>query len=122
MLSVSDFFCGCGGLSQGFREAGFNIKNGIDFNKSFLETYAQNFPEAKVLNLDLGDNKFIDKCKKSKIDGLIVVDLPYPENKPFALKCKKKANLGGYHGLALTECFAGDPKGKEVIKYLENIF
>ena len=36
------------------------------------------------------ENKFIDKCKKSKIDGLIVVDLPYPENKPFALKCKKK--------------------------------
>ena len=40
MLSVSDFFCGCGGLSQGFREAGFNIKTGIDFNNSFLETYA----------------------------------------------------------------------------------
>ena len=33
---------------------------------------------------------FITKCKKSKVDGLIVVDLPYPENKSFALKCKKK--------------------------------
>ena len=40
MLSVSDFFCGCRGLSQGFREASFNIKTGIDFNNSFLETYA----------------------------------------------------------------------------------
>ena len=30
-----------------------------------------------------------DKCKKSKVDGLIVVDLPYPENKTFASKCKK---------------------------------
>ena len=29
-------------------------------------------------------------CKKSKVDGLIVVDLPYPENKNFASKCKKK--------------------------------
>ena len=46
MLTVSDFFCGCGGLSQGFKEAGFKIKTGIDFNKSFLETYAYNFPEA----------------------------------------------------------------------------
>ena len=36
------------------------------------------------------ENKFLDKCKKSKVDGLIVVDLPYPENKTFALKCKKK--------------------------------
>ena len=36
------------------------------------------------------ENKFIKKCQKSKIDGLIVVDLPFPENKNFAKKCKKK--------------------------------
>ena len=35
------------------------------------------------------ENKFISKCKKSRVDGLIVVDLPYPENKIFASKCKK---------------------------------
>ena len=29
-------------------------------------------------------------CKKIGVDGLIVVDLPYPENKNFAKKCKKK--------------------------------
>ena len=38
-------------------------------------------------------------------------------------ECKKKATLGGYHGLALTECFADeDPKSKEIAKYLEEIF
>ena len=36
------------------------------------------------------ENKFLKKCKSSKIDGLIVVDLPYPENKSFSKKCKKK--------------------------------
>ena len=36
------------------------------------------------------ENKFIDKCKKSKVDGLIVVDFPFPENKIFSLKCKKR--------------------------------
>jgi len=36
------------------------------------------------------ENKFLEKCKKSKVDGLIVVDLPYPENKNLAYKCKKK--------------------------------
>ena len=36
------------------------------------------------------ENKFIQKCQKSKVDGLIVVDLPFPENKNFAEKCKKK--------------------------------
>ena len=37
-----------------------------------------------------GENKFINSCKKIGVDGLIVVDLPYPENKYFAKKCKKK--------------------------------
>ena len=37
-----------------------------------------------------GDFAFIDICKRVGVDGLIVVDLPYPENKEFAKKCKKK--------------------------------
>ena len=37
-----------------------------------------------------GENKFINSCKKVGVDGLIVVDLPYPENKYFAKKCKKR--------------------------------
>jgi tryptophan synthase alpha chain len=36
-----------------------------------------------------GDNNFINICKKVGVDGLIIVDLPYPENKPFANQCKK---------------------------------
>ncbi len=38
-----------------------------------------------------GENNFIKSCKLSKVDGLIVVDLPWPENKKFAQKCKKKS-------------------------------
>ena len=37
-----------------------------------------------------GESKFIIKCKKVGVDGLIVVDLPWPDNKKFAKKCKKK--------------------------------
>jgi len=36
-----------------------------------------------------GENNFINSCKNAGVDGLIVVDLPYPENKYFARKCKK---------------------------------
>jgi len=75
------------------------IKNGIKINDVF--SIAKNF---KKINKDkpiilMGyynmiyqyhENKFLEKCKKSKVDGLIVVDLPYPENKNFSLKCKKK--------------------------------
>ena len=38
-----------------------------------------------------GENNFINKCKTSGVNGLIVVDLPWPENKGFAKKCKAKA-------------------------------
>ena len=38
-----------------------------------------------------GENKFLNKCKKVGVNGLIVVDLPWPDNKIFAKKCKKKS-------------------------------
>ncbi len=37
-----------------------------------------------------GENNFLNNCKKSGVDGLIIVDLPYPENKYFANRCRKK--------------------------------
>ena len=38
-----------------------------------------------------GENNFLKSCKTSGVDGLIIVDLPYPENKQFAKKCKNKS-------------------------------
>ena len=38
-----------------------------------------------------GENNFLKNCKSSGVDGLIIVDLPYPENKKFAAKCRKKS-------------------------------
>ena len=35
-----------------------------------------------------GEDNFL-KTVKSRVDGLIIVDLPYPENKNFANKCKE---------------------------------
>ena len=75
------------------------INNGIKINDVF--SIANQFKKSKKdkpiilmgyynMIYQYNENKFIEKCKKSKIDGLIVVDLPYSENKPFALKCKKK--------------------------------
>ena len=75
------------------------IKNGIKINDVF--SIANKFKKAKKnkpiilmgyynMIYQYNENKFINKCKKSKVDGLIVVDLPFPENKKFALKCKRK--------------------------------
>ena len=74
------------------------IKNGIKINDVF--SIAKNFKKSKKntpiilmgyynMIFQYNENKFLDKCKKSKVDGLIVVDLPYPENKSFASRCKK---------------------------------
>jgi len=41
------------------------------------------------LILQYGTRAFLKKCKKVGVDGLIVVDLPHPENKSFANNCKK---------------------------------
>ena len=38
-----------------------------------------------------GENKFLKKCKKVGVNGLIVVDLPWPDNRLFAKKCKKNS-------------------------------
>ena len=38
-----------------------------------------------------GEVKFIKKCKEVGVDGLIVVDLSYPDNKDFAKLCKKNS-------------------------------
>jgi len=75
------------------------IKNGIKINDVF--SIVSNFKKSRKnkpiilmgyynMIYQYNENKFITKCKKSKVDGLIVVDLPYPENKIFSSKCKKK--------------------------------
>ncbi len=75
------------------------IKNGIKINDVFyIANHFKKLNKNKPIILmgyynmiyQYGEDKFIIKCKKSNVDGLIVVDLPYPENKNFALKCKKK--------------------------------
>jgi DNA (cytosine-5)-methyltransferase 1 len=42
-----DFFSGCGGTSQGMREAGLTIKLGIDCDRDSAKTYRKNFPAAR---------------------------------------------------------------------------
>jgi DNA (cytosine-5)-methyltransferase 1 len=50
--TVVDLFSGAGGLSEGFRQAGFTVLAGSDNDPDALATYAANFPEAEAI---LGD-------------------------------------------------------------------
>ncbi|NPA23544.1 MAG: DNA cytosine methyltransferase [Crenarchaeota archaeon] len=50
---VIDLFCGAGGFSRGFRDAGFRIVLGVDNDSSCVRTYSFNFPEAVALEEDV---------------------------------------------------------------------
>lgn len=48
-----DLFCGAGGLSEGFRQAGFKIIAGSDNDPDAMATFAANFPEARPITGDI---------------------------------------------------------------------
>lgn len=52
-LSVVDLFAGAGGISEGFRQAGFTVIGGSDNDPDAAATYALNFPEATVITGDI---------------------------------------------------------------------
>lgn len=54
-MNVVDLFCGCGGFSKGFWQAGFHISYGIDNWKDAAITYKHNFSDAAVDNKDIAD-------------------------------------------------------------------
>ncbi len=52
-LKVLDLFCGGGGFSRGFYEAGFEIVAGVEIDKEAALTYSYNFPKTKLYNEDI---------------------------------------------------------------------
>jgi len=76
------------------------LKNGIKLKDVFqiVKKFKKNNHSKPVILMGYfnliyqnGENNFLKSCRLSGVDGLIIVDLPYPENKNFANKCKKKS-------------------------------
>ena len=76
------------------------INNGIKMKDIFqiVKNFKKNKNSKPVILMgyynmiyQYGENKFLNKCKKVGVNGLIVVDLPWPDNKIFSKKCKKKS-------------------------------
>lgn len=53
--TVLDLFCGAGGLSRGFIDAGFSVLLGIDIDSVALKTFSDNHSGALAMNLDLSN-------------------------------------------------------------------
>ncbi|MFI3168547.1 MAG: DNA cytosine methyltransferase [Faecalibacterium sp.] len=58
--NVLDLFCGCGGLSKGFENAGFQVLLGVDNDNAALYTFEKNHKNAKTLNADLSAPETFD--------------------------------------------------------------
>ena len=76
------------------------LKNGMKLKNVFqiVKKFKKSNPNKPLIMMGYfnliyqsGEDNFLRDCKASGVDGLIIVDLPFPENKNFASKCKKKS-------------------------------
>lgn len=75
-LRIIDLFCGCGGFTQGFEQAGYHSLLGVDLWADATSTYQYNFPKSKVINDDItkvSTEHLLDVAgaSSSEIDGII---------------------------------------------------
>ena len=76
------------------------IKNGFKMKDAFqiVKSFKKNYKSKPIILMgyynmifQYSENKFLNDCKKAGVSGIICVDLPWPENRDFAKKCKKKS-------------------------------
>lgn len=67
-MKVIDLFCGCGGLSAGLRDAGFDILSGIDNEANYIQTFTENFPDALSLCIDISKVNPVELLAKFNLE------------------------------------------------------
>ncbi len=103
-MNVLDLFCGSGGISEGFKLAGFKIVGGVDFDPDSIKTFAHNFPDALAIcgNLLEFSEKQI-KREFGNLDVEVVVGGP---------PCQGFSNANRWQGESK------DPRNKLFYEYL----
>jgi DNA (cytosine-5)-methyltransferase 1 len=77
-LNVLDLFCGCGGMSKGLNDAGFNIVAGIDIWDVAIKSYQKNFNHLAICSdlKDLSPELFNEKYNQQKFKIDLIVGGP----------------------------------------------
>lgn len=75
LVNTVDLFCGAGGLTLGFKEAGFNCLVANDVMKDAGATFSRNFPESKFILGDISlqetKSKIYESLKGKKVHIVI---------------------------------------------------
>ena len=97
------------------------LKNGAYIEKVFeiIKEFRKDYNEQAVILmgyynicLKFGEDNFLKECKNAGVDGLIISDLPFPENIPFVKKCR---NIG----ISLVQLIAPTTPNERIVKINE---
>lgn len=126
-MRVADFFCGGGGFSEGFRQAGFQIVFAVDKWKPAVTTYKGNKPGVNVLLDDVIRISNLDDEEFEKIVPDSEVIIGSPPCQAFS-QSNKSGNADKTLGIQLIEAYLRiiarkKSKPNSILKYwvLENV-
>lgn len=83
-LRCIDLFAGAGGMSAGFRTAGFDVVAALESIPAFAKTHELNFPEARVVVAKAQDLSASDFAAQASIKGSIDVIVGGPPCQTFS--------------------------------------
>lgn len=63
-----DLFCGAGGMSLGFEQAGFDVVAAVDVDPIHVATHSKNFPECKTVGADLSSLSGADLRSQTELN------------------------------------------------------
>lgn len=115
---IIDLFSGCGGLSLGFKKAGFDIVGGVELMPEACQTIRNNFDDGKD---DIHLQKDITKLDESVFDnrigkeGCIVIGGP-------PCQAYSLAGRGKLKSLGEDRVNTSDPRGYLFLEYLRFVY
>ena len=106
---VIDLFAGCGGLTEGFKNAGFKVVAAVEYDKNAAKTYRVNHPEVALLEDDITNPDIVAHLERLTGGNNVDVVIGGPPCQSFSLIGRAKDPYG----------MENDPRNRLVNRYAE---